>query len=303
MNNNNNNNKLNSWAITGLMDAEGSFGVQITRDNSRKLGYVISTYVEMGLNFKDKVLLEKIKATLQVGNIYYNSSDNTNKWKVSDINQISNVIIPHFTTFHLMTQKRADFEIFKQIVEIIKSKKHLTAEGLQEIVNLKASLNLGLSDSLRASFPNTVAEPRPKVDFKEIPDPNWLSGFAEGEACFFISIYNSLKSRLGLAVQLVFKITQHSRDVELLKGIVIFLGCGRVEKRKKEACDFTVNSLKDFEDKIVPFFKKYPLQGSKLLNFEDFNKVVEIMKVKGHLTEESLILIKKIKSNMNTGRQ
>ena len=70
MNNNNNNNKLNSWAITGLMDAEGSFGVQITRDNSRKLGYVISTYVEMALNFKDKVLLEKIKAFWGVGTIY-----------------------------------------------------------------------------------------------------------------------------------------------------------------------------------------------------------------------------------------
>jgi hypothetical protein len=33
----------------------------------------------MALNFKDKVLLEKIKATLEVGNIYYNSTDETYK--------------------------------------------------------------------------------------------------------------------------------------------------------------------------------------------------------------------------------
>jgi len=77
--NNNNNNKLNSWAITGLMDAEGSFGVNIIADGSRKLGYIISAHVEMGLNFEDKALLEKIKATLGVGNIYYNSKDNTYK--------------------------------------------------------------------------------------------------------------------------------------------------------------------------------------------------------------------------------
>ena len=62
------------------------------------------------------------------------------------------------------------------------------------------------------------------------------------------------KSKLGLAVQLVFKLTQHSRDVELLKGIADFPKCGRVENRREEACDFTVNSLKSFEDIIIPFF-------------------------------------------------
>ena len=47
---------------------------------------------------------------------------------------------------------------------------------------------------------------------------------------------------------------------------------------------------------------KYPLQGSKFLNFEDFKKVVNIMKVKGHLTKEGLDEIKLIKANMNQGR-
>jgi len=82
-----------------------------------------------------------------------------------------NVIIPHFTTFYLVTQKQADFEIFKQIIKIINSKSQLTSEDLQNIVNLKASLNLGLSDRLKTLFPNTVPVPRPKVDFQKIPDP------------------------------------------------------------------------------------------------------------------------------------
>jgi hypothetical protein len=47
---------------------------------------------------------------------------------------------------------------------------------------------------------------------------------------------------------------------------------------------------------------KYPLQGSKLLNFKDFKKVVEIVKVKEHLTEQGINKIKEIKSNMNEGR-
>ena len=34
------------------------------------------------------------------------------------------------------------------------------------------------------------------------------------------------------------------RDEELLKGIAEYFSSGRIEKRNKKACDFTVNSLK-----------------------------------------------------------
>jgi hypothetical protein len=45
------------------------------------------------------------------------------------------------------------------------------------------------------------------------------------------------------------------------------------------------------------------LQGSKLSNFKDFDKVIHIMKVKGHLKKEGLETIKNIKIGMNTGRK
>ena len=42
----------------------------------------------------------------------------------------------HFDKYPLITQKKADFEVFKQAVDLVKSKKHLTKEGLQKIVNI-----------------------------------------------------------------------------------------------------------------------------------------------------------------------
>jgi hypothetical protein len=54
------------------------------------------------------------------------------------------VIIPHFIKFPLVTKKRADFELFSNIIQILQNKGHLNPNGLQEIVNLKASLNLEL---------------------------------------------------------------------------------------------------------------------------------------------------------------
>lgn len=115
------------------------------------------------MNIKDKALLERIQATLKVGNIYYKASDKTYRWKVSNINQLSNVIIPHLTIYPLLTQKRAGFELFTKILKIINRKNHLSLNGLQEIVNLKASLNYGVKDNLKTFFPNTVAAPRPLV--------------------------------------------------------------------------------------------------------------------------------------------
>jgi len=64
-----------------------------------------------------------------------------------------NVIIPHFIKYPLVTQKRADFELFTKIVEILKNKGHIESKGLQQIVNLKASLNLGLAPRGRGPSP------------------------------------------------------------------------------------------------------------------------------------------------------
>ena len=63
-------------------------------------------------------------------------------------------------------------ELFKQIVEKMNRKEHLTTEGVQEIVNLKASMNFGvLSDNLLSAFPNTVAVSRPIIKDPVIYDP------------------------------------------------------------------------------------------------------------------------------------
>ena len=173
-----NTNFLHPWTITGLVDAEGSFGIVVVKDDSRASGFVITVFLEVGLNFKDKDLLLLIKNTLDVGNIYYNSGDNTYRWKVSNITDISNVVIPHFNKYPLVTQKRADFEIFSKIVKILVDKNHLNSNGLQDIINLKVSLNLGLSDKLKSYFPDTKPIPKTIVPFKGIPDPLWFTGFA-----------------------------------------------------------------------------------------------------------------------------
>lgn len=75
------------------------------------------------------------------------------------------------------------------IVELIDKSKHLTKDGLIKIVNLKASLNKGLSNKLKIFFFPKVTIKRSKIDSPIIIDYNWVAGFFTGEDCFSVSIY------------------------------------------------------------------------------------------------------------------
>ena len=82
----------------------------------------------------------------------------------------------------------------------MKNKEHLTTEGVQKIVLIKAKMNLGLSDELKIVFPGVVAIKRPSVKDQKILNPYWLAGFASGEGCFMVNIQNSSRNRLGFQV-------------------------------------------------------------------------------------------------------
>lgn len=83
------------------------------------------------------------------------------------------MIIDHFDKYPLLTQKQADFKLFKQVVELMNRKEHLTIEGLHKIVAIKASINLGLSSRLKQGFSDIIPVEIPKVECfaQKIKDP------------------------------------------------------------------------------------------------------------------------------------
>ena len=103
---------------------------------------------------------------------------------------------------------------------------------------------------------------KPIVLDKIVPDPNWLAGFISAEECLFINITNSVTYSIGFKVQLLFQITQHSRDELLMKILIVYFDCGNIYKRG-EVMDLKVTKFYDITNKIIPFFQKYPILGVK----------------------------------------
>jgi hypothetical protein len=54
-------------------------------------------------------------------------------------------------------------------VELLNAKLQATTEGLQKIINIRATMNKGLSVALNKAFPNTITSPRPLVIFRLCP--------------------------------------------------------------------------------------------------------------------------------------
>jgi len=222
------------------------------------------------------------------------------------------VIVDHFDKYPLITQKVSDYLLFKQSFEFIKNKEHLAIEGLNKLVAIKASLNLGLTHDLKEAFSDVVQFKRPEYTFKGIADPFWIAGFTSGDGSFNIKISSSTTNKLGKRVQLRFSIGLHIREKELIKGLVTFFNLGYSSESKSEVKDKYIYIANDsvnlqvmkFSDIIfiINFFDKYPIQGTKILDFADFKKVSEILKNKEHLTPEGFNKILEIKAGMNKVR-
>jgi len=97
-----------------------------------------------------------------------------------------------------------------------------------------------------------------------------LAGFIDGEGCFLIDIRKSKAYKLGCQVSLIFQISQHLLDVELMEGIVKYLNAGRLIIRNNHPLVvYVVTKFTDIEKIIIPFLQEYSLKGVKKLEFED----------------------------------
>ena len=125
--------------------------------NKYKTGWCVQSYFQISLHWHDLDLLLQLQQYFGgIGSIGKGKTRNTVSYSVSGIKDLTTTIIPHFNNFPLLTQKGADFILFKQIVELMNNKAHLTLEGLQKIINIKASMNLGISDVVKTNFNNLL---------------------------------------------------------------------------------------------------------------------------------------------------
>jgi hypothetical protein len=123
------------------------------------------------LDKRDLLVLEEIKSYFGGLGSIKKSGKGTLSYRIESSEQLLNIILPHFNKYSLITQKVGDYLLFKDVVKMLLNKEHLTINGLNKIVSIKASINKGLSEELKADFSQCVPVIRPTVVIENIPNP------------------------------------------------------------------------------------------------------------------------------------
>ena len=98
-------------------------------------------------------------------------------------------------------------------------------------------------------------------------NPWFITGLIDAEGTFTVPIDDNPKRKLDWRVQAKFQIELYKRDLDLLLKVQqYFGGIGSISK-SGNMVNYSVSSVKDLTNSIIPYFTKYPLLSQKSADF------------------------------------
>jgi len=129
-----------NW-LAGFITGESNFGVYIQKSNT-KIGHQVRLKFIISQHERDIKLMNLLKQYLECGEIYKKGSEKkVVELVITKITDITNIIIPLFTNNSLHGMKQLDFLDFCKIAKLMGEGKHLTLEGFDLILSIKANMN------------------------------------------------------------------------------------------------------------------------------------------------------------------
>ena len=137
-------------------------------------------------------------------------------------------------------------------------------------------------------------------------DPWYITGFVEGEGTFHIALYRDEHMRQGVKIIPEFHVNQSYLRLVTITSIKQYFGCGYIKANhpgstRDTTYVYVVRDRNDLLKKIIPFFRRYPLQSIKQNSFMIFADIVERMARGEHYTLAGVKIIITRAYKMNAG--
>lgn len=280
---------LSPWFVTGFTDAEGCFMCIISRNTKVRLGWTIALRYNITLGPRDLPLLKEIQAFFGIiGRV--GVSEKKVYFDVNSMKELS-IIISHFLSYPLQSQKRFQFNIFMCLYNLFSAKTHLTVPGFLQCISLINVLNNPVNPHALAeiigrygTLPALILPPVPIIVYQLTPQ--WILGFIAGEGCF--SFFRStLKSQIQVFA-MVIEISQLPIDNQLLLEIGKSIGPCALYTRTNYVSRLRFSTLPYLQHYVLPFFFNNPLpvNSYKRIQYDIWLSAVEIA-LKGQINYNS----------------
>ena len=121
----------------------------------------------------------------------------------------------------------------------------------------------------------------------------YFVGLTDGEGCFYVGFGKRKDLPLKWQIITEFHVSQNPGGKNVLDEFRKRLECGYLKPNhannpKDKSWILIVKNRDDLINKVIPFFKKYPLQTSKRQDFKIFVDVLNIIKKEEHLSKDGL---------------
>lgn len=127
--------------LAGFADGEGSFNLSFRARGDYRNPWKVSLC--FNVSQRDRTILELLMAHLGCGTMRQRA-DGVWYYEANDLGDIVENVIPFFGRFgFLSAKKQRDFAKFCQLAELIREGRHLTQEGIVEILAIRREMNDG----------------------------------------------------------------------------------------------------------------------------------------------------------------
>ena len=129
------------YYLAGFTDGEGSFNISFRPRSDYRQPWKISLC--FNISQKDKVILALFQRHLECGTMR-SRPDGVWYYEVNTFDAILSNVIPFFQRFSFLSaKKQRDFAKFCEVATMMAQGKHLTQQGVQEILEIRREMNDG----------------------------------------------------------------------------------------------------------------------------------------------------------------
>jgi hypothetical protein len=128
---------------------------------------------------------------------------------------------------------------------------------------------------------------------------HYVAGFVDGEGSFNVPIRRERDRGLPFRVSLSFNVSQVGPEApELLRSV---FEVGTVRGRGDGVFYFEVTKPADLEERVFPFFERFPIRGPKAGDLAVFRRIATLVQAGRHLTSRGIGEILALRGPMNRG--
>ena len=133
--------KLSPDWVVGFVDGEGCFFVGVQRNPTVKIGFQVIPEFRVVQHKRDLDVLHGLKSFFGFGRVCQNHGERW-EYRVRRLEQLR-TIADFFARHPLRTKKRVDHHKFSDVLRLMEEGRHLTNDGLDEIVRIASAMNTG----------------------------------------------------------------------------------------------------------------------------------------------------------------